>query len=317
MPLIYGYARCSHLDSAESGLSIESQSRAIRAHVSHLEAIGKLDGMEWGTVGWLGNIKGHEGVLTDDGMFVDRAVSARKVHWMKRPAVVQLNAQVQPGDMIVVRRMDRAFRNLIDFCRTEEHYRIQGVILRLMEPDVDASTPWGKAFIQMAAIFAELESSMKADRIRECFAAARAAKRPIAFGLTVPGFHWVKNAKGKRVGVVRNRKEYAEIVEIAQLRKQGLTIRAIADEMEHRVRVRARQHSNKSLIPHLADADRRWTKHSVHLIVKSLAGKGGMLVITDDPDNPLKVRGFDEMRESDANRFTIVDVQSEPDRDAS
>ena len=86
---------------------------------------------------------------------------------------------------IIVTHLDRLTRSVRDCSLVLETLDKSGVQLVCLNPDVDTRTPYGKAFMQMAAVFAELERKLIADRIRAArppvdLEAARASMRRAA-----------------------------------------------------------------------------------------------------------------------------------------
>ena len=55
------------------------------------------------------------------GIFEDKAVSG-KTKLFDRAGGLQLYAALQPGDMVVWSKLDRAFRNTLDFCETAKDF---------------------------------------------------------------------------------------------------------------------------------------------------------------------------------------------------
>ena len=66
--------------------------------------------------------------LRDDRIFTDVA-SGRN---MRRPAWQQLRGKLQPGDVVVVPRLDRLARNLSEGLRTIEELHDQGIHIRAL-----------------------------------------------------------------------------------------------------------------------------------------------------------------------------------------
>lgn len=172
----YGYARVSHANSTESGISIETQINQITKRYHYHREIGKLEGIEWAPSGWWGTK--NEGEATTDGWYVDQSVSAFRTELGLRPAGKRLNALLRPGDHVCFASVDRAIRTIRDFSRTVHRWIERGINVHFVTPDVDPTSEYGLAFLQMSVIFAELESRLKSRRIRDCFAMMRAQGRP-------------------------------------------------------------------------------------------------------------------------------------------
>src|SRR5687768_12925066 len=62
---------------------------------------------------------------------------------------------LRSGDTLVVTRIDRLARSLMDLETIVGELRSKGVHLKALEQPIDTSTPAGKAFLQMLGVFAE------------------------------------------------------------------------------------------------------------------------------------------------------------------
>ena len=81
---------------------------------------------------------------------------------------------VQPGDTVVVTRIDRLARSLKDLQDIVHELRERGVALRATEQPVDTGTAAGKAFLDMLGVFAEFETNLRRERQVEGIRAAQA-----------------------------------------------------------------------------------------------------------------------------------------------
>ena len=82
---------------------------------------------------------------------------------------------LRPGDTLVVTRIDRLARSLLDLEGIVADLKAKGVHLKALEQPVDTSTPAGKAFLQMLGVFAEFETALRRERQMEGIAKAKAA----------------------------------------------------------------------------------------------------------------------------------------------
>jgi hypothetical protein len=111
-------------------------------------------------------------------------------------------ANIQPSDYIVVDKLDRMFRNTLDFLQCRQYFAERGVglhFVNLLGVSFDTSSTGGGMFVQMLAFMAEMES----DRIGDRVVSAR-KQRMIAgkhSGGAVPFFcHLVGGKPGKKSG---------------------------------------------------------------------------------------------------------------------
>jgi len=80
---------------------------------------------------------------------------------------------VQPGDTLVVTRIDRLARSLKDLQDIVHELKGRGVALRATEQPVDTATAAGKAFLDMLGVFAEFETNLRRERQLEGIALAK------------------------------------------------------------------------------------------------------------------------------------------------
>jgi DNA invertase Pin-like site-specific DNA recombinase len=81
---------------------------------------------------------------------------------------------VQPGDTLIVTRIDRLARSMKDLQDIVHELKSRGVTLRATEQPIDTSTATGKAFLDMLGVFAEFETNLRRERQLEGIAAAKA-----------------------------------------------------------------------------------------------------------------------------------------------
>lgn len=185
-PRVIGYLRVSTEEQGRSGLGLEAQSATIGAEAERR--------------GWA-NIE----YLSDDGF------SAAS---LDRPEIQRALAALSAGeaDILVIAKLDRLSRSLLDFASLMEQSQREGWSLIALDLGVDTSTAAGEMVAHVMASFAQFERRLISERTK---AALQAAKR-----------------RGKRLGrpvvlreAVRRR--------IAQERAKGSTLKAIADGLNH------------------------------------------------------------------------------------
>ncbi len=99
-------------------------------------------------------------------IYEDRDVSAYT--GKHRPQFKQLLADVEAGalDALVVWKLDRLTRSVAELARTITFLEDHNCSLASVNDPVDTSTPMGKAMVQIAGVFAELESATIGTRVR-------------------------------------------------------------------------------------------------------------------------------------------------------
>lgn len=92
-----------------------------------------------------------------------------------RPAYRELldAARRRQFDVLVVWRLDRLGRSLSELVGTLEDLRARNIAFVSVRESFDTTTPSGRAFMQMAAVFAEFERECMRERTRAGLAEAR------------------------------------------------------------------------------------------------------------------------------------------------
>jgi site-specific DNA recombinase len=114
--------------------------------------------------------------MTVVGYAEDPDVSASKNSPWDRPELGEWLAKPETFDALIFRSVDRVARDIHDFVALLKWAEDNDVQLVCLEPNIDFSTPLGKAFGVLLAVFAEME----AQAIRTRVAGAREFMRSIA-----------------------------------------------------------------------------------------------------------------------------------------
>lgn len=87
---------------------------------------------------------------------------------LDRPALRRLMRSVEGGsvDLVLVTRIDRLSRSLVDFFELYRLFERHGVELYSLNEAFDTSTPMGRAMLKLILVFAELEREQTADRTK-------------------------------------------------------------------------------------------------------------------------------------------------------
>lgn len=134
------YCRCSSEESADSGLSIAVQERVCRKAAED-----------------------HGFVVAD--VFKDEGFSAYLDK--PRPSFEQMMARLGEFDVIVVWKLDRWGRRVLDIHGSLETLRQNGVGFLSVTENFDLSSPMGRAMMGVTADFAELWSALTQERVRD------------------------------------------------------------------------------------------------------------------------------------------------------
>lgn len=77
-----------------------------------------------------------------------------------RPALYELPDSVQPGNVVLVYKVDRFARSLVDLLRILERIEHQGATFRSLAEPIDTQSLAGRMMMQMLGSFAEFERGM-------------------------------------------------------------------------------------------------------------------------------------------------------------
>ena len=163
------YVRVSTEEQAIHGLSIEAQSEALQA---------------WAK-------QEHANVA---GIYVDAGISARKPA-SKRPSMQRLLADIALGkiDMVVFTKLDRWFRNIVEYYKVQEVLEQHGVCWKTIHEDYDTSTASGRFKVNIMLAVAQDEADRTSERIKAVFESKR--KRGEALSGSVPPGIKIENKK--------------------------------------------------------------------------------------------------------------------------
>ncbi|WP_256821541.1 recombinase family protein [Dietzia sp. Die43] len=114
--------------------------------------------------------------LVDSGVqkrdvFADVTSGSRSA--IERPGMKRLLDYVESGDTVVVWRIDRLGRSLIDVLNTLNLLRDKGVKIRSLSDGIDPETTSGRLMLGMLATLAEYERELITERVNAGIAAAK------------------------------------------------------------------------------------------------------------------------------------------------
>ncbi|MFH0826064.1 MAG: recombinase family protein [Pseudomonadota bacterium] len=201
-----GYCRVSSRDQVD-GTSLDAQRNAVTAYA----VMRGLDLIE---------------------VFTDEAISGGKP-LSERPEGAAMCALIEAGevDCVVITKLDRGFRNVVDCLQTIDMWDAANVGLHIVDlggNSVDTKTTMGRYMITMFAAAAELERGLIRDRCnggRKVCKAEGKRVGEIPYGYTL-------GADGKTL--VEDSTEQEGLRLIHDLNAQGYSLREIADEMNKR-----------------------------------------------------------------------------------
>ena len=141
------YTRVSTSEQGESGLGLDVQVARCEGYAKRIEA---------------------------DVVDVMREVQSAK-NMTKRPLLLNCLARLKSGeaDVLIVAKLDRLSRSVIDLCSLLEQSEKEGWSLVLLDLGIDTTTPAGRVQAQVIAAFAEYERRLISQRTKEAMKAAK------------------------------------------------------------------------------------------------------------------------------------------------
>lgn len=128
-PIARGYARVSTTLQSDDGVSLETQAKRIQAHCAY---------------------KGYNLVK----IYEDRGISGKD---MNRPSLKQLIDDLNKGDFVICCDLSRFSRNTKDALTMLQEFDNKGAHFVCLNPDLDFSTPYGRAMFTILMAFHQLE----------------------------------------------------------------------------------------------------------------------------------------------------------------
>lgn len=104
-----------------------------------------------------------------DRLFIEKASAVGK----HRPIYERVTRSLQHCDMLVIWDLDRAYRSAKDALNELDNLRKRGVDVRIINFNLDTTTPMGRFVFTMMSALAEFERSTLSQRTKEGIAAAR------------------------------------------------------------------------------------------------------------------------------------------------
>ena len=106
-----------------------------------------------------------------DFQYIDKMSGRSK----ERPELQRLLSDLQAGDVVVVKSLDRLSRSTKDMLELVEVIKQKGAFLKILDMNVDTATPMGEFFLTIIAAIAQLERQTIRERTLEGVAIAKAA----------------------------------------------------------------------------------------------------------------------------------------------
>jgi DNA invertase Pin-like site-specific DNA recombinase len=97
-----------------------------------------------------------------------------------RPELQACLQFVREGDTLVISRLDRMARSILDLAKIADQLKKKGVALRVLDQALDTGTSEGKLMFSLLGAFAEFENDIRAERQMDGI--KRAKEKGITFG---------------------------------------------------------------------------------------------------------------------------------------
>ncbi len=160
------------------------------------------------------------------GEFVDDGVSATANRPEVRKGWSALLA-TEGFDAVVIWKVDRLARRVLDFLHADEALQARGAGLIAVEDPIDMTSPQGRAFAVMLAVFGEMEA--EATRARVCAAREQMLGAGRFAGGGIPyGYSSAPNPDGPGRVLVVDLERIGWLEEMAAMALEGATVNAIA-----------------------------------------------------------------------------------------
>lgn len=162
-------------------------------------------------------------------VFKDRGYSGKNTN---RPAFCRLMEAVEAGQVtkIVIYRLDRFSRSIVDFGRVWEVLERHGVEFQSVTENFDTSSPMGRAMLNIVLVFAQLERETIAERVRDNYqhrfslGAWPGGPAPYGYSLTR-----IIDSEGRQAASLISNENAAVVRRIFETYAQeGVTLRSLA-----------------------------------------------------------------------------------------
>ena len=144
-----------------------------------------------------------------DLLFTEKVSGAKR----DRPELNAMLANLQPGDIVLVTRLDRFARSTLDMLTLTEAITTKGAAFRsLEEPWADTTTPHGKMIVTVLAGVAEFERSLIRQRTSE--GRKRAHAMGVKFGRR-PALTTTQQAEALRLASAHSNQYAADVMGVS------------------------------------------------------------------------------------------------------
>lgn len=207
-----GYVRVSTAEQAKKGISIKNQKMRIRRYA-------------------------EDNDLTIIEICEDIGISGSKIE--NRPGMKHLIYLVndRKAEAVVSYKLDRLFRNAFDAIGTLNWLKEKKVSFHSITEKIDTTTPLGKFFVGITALYAEMERDVLSERIRDNLKMKKLRGEKTGGNVPYGYDSYIKKyvkRDSKNVplyALMENKQEQRRIRRMKKLRNQGMSYGSISDEL--------------------------------------------------------------------------------------
>ncbi len=200
---VFGYVRVSTVTQVREGESLEAQKRQVISYASAKSL-----------------------VLNDENVFIEAGVSGG-TDFEDRPEGARMLGAVQPGDMVIFPKLDRAFRNTRNALNVLHELKARGIHVHFIDLGGDVTgNGIGAIVFTIISAFATFERERIAARIREVKQHQKSMGKYTG-GRRPFGYEIVDGVK------VPLKSEQAVIKKLLKKRTNGASLRQLADWMKN------------------------------------------------------------------------------------
>ncbi len=191
------------------------------------QAFNSLDAQREAAEAYIESQK-HEGWIPLPDRYDDGGFSGGTI---ERPALIRLLEDIESGkvDCIVVYKVDRLSRSLLDFARIMELFEKHGISFVSVTQQFNTTQSMGRLTLNILLSFAQFEREIIAERTRDKMSAAR-KKGKWTGGMPVLGYDI--DPRGR--GLIVNQEEAARVRSIYELYLEHQSLITTAKELNHR-----------------------------------------------------------------------------------
>jgi DNA invertase Pin-like site-specific DNA recombinase len=97
-----------------------------------------------------------------------------------RPELQACLSFLREGDTLVISKLDRMARSILDLAKIVDQLKKKGIVLKVLDQAIDTGTPEGMLMFSLLGAFAQFENDIRAERQMDGI--AKAKEKGVAFG---------------------------------------------------------------------------------------------------------------------------------------